>query len=174
MGLTSLEQYNYHLQGGLRLNQFSVELAAPLGLTLDGEKFSALVSAASLPTMTVGVVEKKKRGRTIKLSGDSSPTGQWTVKLDLNGGKDPAMAITLAMKWQEISRLYKDPAMYKSAGQIQLYDTTGGKDPKSAIKAEIVGVWISTVTEVPLDDESVDEVGTYEITFEYDDVILTK
>ena len=172
MAVTDLATYMYHLNGGLRPNQFKVNLAPPPGLNMNGEKFAALVAAANLPMMNVGMIQKKKRGRQIKLSGDTEPSGQWTMRLDLNSGSEAAHALHLALQWQQLARNIKNPSAYKSNGVVEMIDATiDAHTGSSALKAEVIGVWVANVVEIQLDDESVDEVSSFEMTLEYDDVI---
>ena len=60
----SISTFNNALAGGIRPNQFSIEIATPpTGITLTS--FPILCKAAAVPGMTIGLIEVPFRGRIV-------------------------------------------------------------------------------------------------------------
>ena len=67
--------------GGYRTNQFRVTITPPPGIAigLDVRRTSFLCTATQLPSIELGEIALKYRGRSIMIAGDRETTGDWTT-----------------------------------------------------------------------------------------------
>jgi len=168
MGLPNISEFAAALGAGVRQNRFKVILTLPSGVEGDIRTFSLMVKSTNIPSMEVGQIEQKFKGKTIKLAGDYRPAGEWTVTALLEDATVGATAKRIADSWVALVKNEKDPAKYKSSGTIEIISAQA--DEHTVLKYKIEGVWIYNTGELTFDDESEDSFQTLDITFLYDDV----
>lgn len=168
MALQTVSEFQSALAGGLRGNRYKVLLNLPSGVSGDTATFSLMVKASNVPSMTTGVIETNYKGKVVKNSGDLKQTGQWTVTAYLENSGRAATAKSIAESWQKLSFDEKDPTKYKADATIQL--VTPDKTQALVMSWKVDGIWIENSGELQLGDDTVDEILTMDITFNYDDV----
>lgn len=169
MALADVSTFQAALAGGLRANRYRVILNLPSGVNGDTSVFSLMVKASNVPAMQTGTIETNYKGKMVKNSGDLRPAGQWTVTALLENNTSGATAKKIAEAWQRVAFDEKDPAKYKTDATIEL--VTPDKSQTTVLKYKIEGIWIENSGELQLGDDTVDEILTMEIIFNYDDVL---
>jgi len=169
MSLQSVSEFQTALAGGLRGNRYKVLLNLPSGVSGSTQTFSLMVKATNVPSMQTGAIETNYKGRVVKNSGDLRPAGQWQVTAYLENSGRAATAKQIADAWQLLSFNEKDPARYKADAVIEV--VTPDKNQVTVMSYKIDGIWIENSGELQLGDDTVDEILTMDIVFNYDDVI---
>ena len=168
MALSDVSTFQATLAGGLRANRYRVILTLPSGVGGDASTFSLMVKASNVPAMQTGVIETNFKGKVVKNSGDLRPAGQWTVTALLENSNTGATAKRIAEVWQRKAFDEKDPNNYKSDATIEV--VTPDKSNSTVLKYKVVGIWIENSGELQLGDDTVDEIMSMDIVFNYDDV----
>lgn len=169
MSIQSISEFQSTLAGGIRPNRYRVLLNLPSGVNGDTATFSLMVKASNVPAMITGVIETNYKGKVAKNSGDLKPAGQWTTTAYLENSGKASTAKVIAEKWQALSFSEKDPTKYKTDAILEVI--TPDKSQTTVLKYKIEGIWIENSGELQLSDDSVDEILTMDIIFNYDDVI---
>ncbi len=153
--------------GGARANQFKVTLPFPGYASVGGEieDMAFLCKSTALPAMTVGNIEVKFRGRDIKIAGDRS-IDAWTVTVynDTNFKLKNAFE-----RWQNGINNMTDnegltnPVDYQVDAFLDHLDRNGNTIKSYTLR----GAFPTSVGGIPLDYETVDQIETFEVTFQY-------
>ena len=153
--------------GGARANQFKVTFAAPgwVGLT-DLNKTSILVTATSLPAMTLTPIVVPFRGRSIYLAGDREFGTEWTTTFF----NDTDFMVRNAMeRWSNgINDLAAGtgvtaPADYQTDLTVEHLDRDD-----AVLKSYIFrSAWPTEITAIELTNEAADAIETFDVTWRY-------
>lgn len=168
MGIASVSEFQSVLAGGMRANRYRVLLNVPDAINADSQVFSLMVKATNIPAMVTGVIETNYKGVTVKNSGDRKPAGQWTVTAYLENSGRAATAKIMAEQWQQLAFDEKDPNMYKTDAIIEVISPDASHG--TVLQYRVEGVWIENSGELQLGDDTVDEILTMELQFNYDNV----
>lgn len=168
MSLQTISEFQTALAGGLRGNRYKVILNLPSGVNGSTATFSLMVKATNVPAMQTGAIETNYKGRVVKNSGDLRPAGQWQVTAYLENSGRAATAKSIADAWQLLAFNEKDPANYKTDATIEV--VTPDKNQTTVLSYKVEGVWIENSGELQLGDDTVDEILTMDIVFNYDNV----
>ena len=154
--------------GGARANQYRVTITAPTGISigLDVRRTSFLVTASSLPAMTLAVIDIPFRGRTINIAGDRSFEEAWTTTF-IN---DTDFMIRNAMeRWSNgINDLAAGtgviaPADYQTDLTVEHLDRDD-----TVLKSYIFrSAWPTTVSTIELTNEAADAMETFDVEWRY-------
>ena len=154
--------------GGARANQFRVTITPPPGIAigLDVRRTSFLVTASSLPAMTLAVIDIPFRGRTINIAGDRSFEEAWTTTF-IN---DTDFMIRNAMeRWSNgINDLAAGtgviaPADYQTDLTVEHLDRDD-----TVLKSYIFrSAWPTTISAIELTNEASDAMETFDVTWRY-------
>lgn len=151
--------------GGYRPALFEVTAPGPVG----GNPFSFLCMSTQVPAFTHGVIEVPYFGRKIKIAGDRTYT-EWTTTLMIeedfsvrNALEDWADRINNPVSGQ---RDFAQSEDYKLEMDITLYGKTGS--PVRFYTLE--GCWPTDVGTIELDWNTTDTIGTYTVTWAFDNM----
>lgn len=151
--------------GGFRPALFEVRAPAVLG----GQPFSFLCMSTQVPAFTHGVIEVPYFGRKIKIAGDRTYT-EWTTTLMIE--EDFGVRDSLEAWADQINdptsgqRTFGAPEDYKNEMEVILYGKTGA--PKRSYFLE--GCWPTDVGTIELDWNTTDTIGTYTVTWAFDNM----
>ena len=154
--------------GGARANQYKVTINSPprIAIGLDGHRTSFLVTATSLPAMTLTPIIVPFRGRSIYLAGDREFGTEWTTTF-IN---DTDFMVRTAMeRWSNgindlvTARGVKSPADYEADLTVQHLD----RDDKLLKTYKFFHAWPTNVTEIALTSEAATAVETFDVTWRY-------
>lgn len=162
-----IEAFKANMKGGYRPNKFKVIIP------ILGQKFEFMCKGAQLPGRTIGPVEAKYQGRTIKYKGD--PTfEEWslTIMLDKDfAGYNQIDAWMIAMDnvAGETSDLF-DVTDYKYEGTVIALGDNG----EELQSYTLIGLFPTALQPLDLNFETVDTIAEFTATFAYDYHIPTK
>jgi hypothetical protein len=154
--------------GGARANQYRVTINSPRGIDigLDSTRTSFLVTATSLPAMTLTPIVVPFRGRSIYLAGDREFGTEWTTTF-IN---DTNFMIRNAMeRWSNgINNLVtaggkNRPIDYEANLEVLHLD----RDDKPLKEYIFKNAWPTNVTEIALTSEAATAVETFDVTWRY-------
>ena len=155
-------------QGGLRPNQFQVQLAFPTivtGGTTAAARSTFLVSVAELPGQTVNPAIVQYRGREIKFAGDRT-FAPYTMTV-LN---DTEMSIRSAMEqWMSGIENLKDksgaltPTSYQADVNISQLDRNGDTLRTYSLR----DAFPVDLSPIALDFGANDQISTFQVTLQY-------
>ena len=149
--------------GGFRPALFEVEA------TTFGANFKFLCMSSQVPAMTTGIIEVPYFGRKVKVAGDRT-YAEWTTTLMI---EEDFTVRNLLEEWQNSindadsgERTFGGPEAYKSDIDIALYGKTGSK-----IRTyKLTDCWPTDVGTIELDWNTTDTIGTYTVTWAFDEM----
>jgi len=153
--------------GGARANQFKVVMPFPGYAQVGGEieDLAFLCQATSIPAMSVGSIPIKFRGRDVKIAGDRT-FASWSVTV-IN---DTDFKLRNAFeRWQNGINNMSDneglvnPVDYQVDAFIDHLDRNGNTIKSYTLR----GAFPTTIDEIPLDYNTVDDIERFGVTFEY-------
>ena len=155
--------------GGARANQYRVTITPPTGINIspfDVRRTSFMVTASSLPAMTLAEIAIPFRGRSIYIAGDRTFDDAWTTTF-IN---DTDFMIRNAMeRWSNgINDLAAGtgviaPADYQTDLTVEHLDRDD-----TVLKSYIFrSAWPTTISAIELTNESADAMETFEVTWRY-------
>lgn len=157
------------LGGGARSNQFRVTIVPPAGIAigLDVARTSFLCKASSLPTVELGTVELKYRGRTINIAGDrTAAAGTWTTTFY----NDTDFMIRNALeRWNNGINDFADATGVNSMSDYATDLTVEQLDRDgTTIKSYIFrNSWPSTIAAIDLSSTEDTTIEEFECTWQY-------
>ena len=153
--------------GGARPSLFEFQInagtAAPSGL--DNIKLYCNVSA--LPPLTVTPIERQYFGRTVKIPGDMVFGDLSTTVIQTEAGTERA---GIEAWMQKINSHVENVRTYDgqmgsdwAEGQLQQYDKAG----TSILKVKFIGLWPTTIAEIPLSYDTMSDIEQFDVTWAY-------
>lgn len=133
------------------------------------EEFRFLCMSSQVPAATHGVIEVPYFGRKVKIAGDRT-YAEWTTTLMIE--EDFSVRNSLEEWADQINdpttgvRTFGGPEDYKSDLEIKLYGKNG--DVKRSYK--LVDCWPTDVGTIELDWNTTDTIGTYTVTWAFDEM----
>jgi hypothetical protein len=163
----SIDRFNTALAGGIRPNQFSIEIpSVPTGVTLPN--FSILCKAGAVPGMTIGVIEVPYRGRRVKYPGDRT-FAEWTVTVinqrdqAIRAGFEAWSNFTSALDFTTTAISSKTSDNYKASVDIKQLADDG-----SVIRTyQLREAFVVDVGAIELSYDSTDAIEEFTVTFQY-------
>jgi len=154
--------------GGARANQYRVTIVPPTGIAigLDIPRTSFLVTASSLPTMTLAEIPIPFRGRNIYIAGDRTFDDPWTTTF-IN---DTDFMVRNAMEiWNNgINDLAEatgviSPTDYQTDLEVEHLDRDD-----TVLKSYIFrNAWPTSIGAIELTNEAAGAIETFEVTWRY-------
>ena len=154
--------------GGAKASLFQVQITNPVNAIAD-LKTPFMVQAAAIPESTLGTIEIPYFGRKVKIGGDRT-FAEWTVTI-IN---DEDFLIRNAMEnWMASINSHEgnvtqagtaSASEYKAQAQITQYSKTGA--PLRTYNFN--GLFPTSIGEITMEWNTVDEIETFEVTFAYD------
>lgn len=172
-----LDKFKGKIGGGIRPNQFMVEVYKPNGLAGAGlfADSKYLGNATTLPGSMVGQAPTFHRGRMIPLSGERN-FNPWAVTFYA----DQDMAMRTAFEyWSNLMNKYADntgetdPTQYKGRAEVFLLDRNHDGivlKNDNIVSYEILGIFPIDISEMQVAWEMNDQVSTFSVTFAVEDV----
>ena len=167
------------VQGGARANLFRVNLSwpnaaiqgnadTPFGSGSTEALSSFMVKGAQLPGRTINMIEVPFRGRTLKVSGDST-FEDWTITIT----NDNNFAVRSAFeRWQEA---INGAVTNQSGGGVDATSFNSyvadleveqlGRDGQVIKRYVIKGAWPTTVDAIDVSYDSADTIEEFGVTF---------
>ena len=153
--------------GGARANQFKVTMPFPGYAQVGGEieELAFLCKATTIPAMTLGTVDIKFRGRSIKIAGDRT-FADWSVTV-IN---DTNFKVRNAFeRWQNGINNMSDnegltnPADYQVDAFVDQLDRNGNTVKSYTLRS----LFPTSVGEIALSYDTVDAIEEFVVTFAY-------
>ena len=154
--------------GGARANQYRVTIVPPTGIAigLDIPRTSFLVTASSLPTMTLAEIPIPFRGRNIYIAGDRTFDDPWTTTF-IN---DTDFMVRNAMEiWNNgINDLAAgtgviSPSDYQTDLTVEHLDRDD-----TVLKSYIFrNAWPTSISGIELTNEAAGAIETFDVTWRY-------
>jgi hypothetical protein len=163
----SITSFNSALNGGIRPNQFSIEIPSlPTGISLPN--FSILCKAGAVPGMTIGVIEVPFRGRRVKYPGDRT-FAEWTITVinqrdqGIRAGFEAWSNFTNALDFTTTAISSKTSDDYKTTVDIKQL-----KDDGSVIRTyKLKEAFVVDVGAIELSYDTTDAIEEFTVTFQY-------
>ena len=163
----SITTFNTAFAGGIRPNQFSIEIATPpTGITLTN--FPVLCKAAAVPGMTIGLIEVPFRGRRVKFPGDRT-FAEWTVTVisqkdhAIRTGFEDWANLIAASDFTSKAISAKTSSSYKANVDIKQL-----KDDNSVIRTyQLRDAFVVDIGAIELSYDTTDAIEEFTVTFQY-------
>ena len=161
-----IDSFKTQLQsGGVRSNQFRVDIDLPTGNSTHTEKIQYLCSSTTLPKQTIGTTEVAFRGRKLQIAGDTRTFEPWDITV-LN---DDFSVYNTFEDWQNyINDVMSNRTVavedYKAEAEIHQLN----RDGDSIKQITLHGCFPSDIAAIDLSMDTDDEVQTFDVTLAYD------
>ncbi|NBP56000.1 hypothetical protein EBU71_05600 [bacterium] len=163
----SINSFNTALAGGIRPNQFSIEIpSVPTGVTLPN--FSILCKAGAVPGMTIGTIEVPFRGRRVKYPGDRT-FAEWTITVinqrdqAIRAGFEAWSNFTTALDFTTATISSKTSDNYKTSVDIKQLADDG-----AVIRTyQLREAFVVDVGAIELSYDTTDSIEEFTVTFQY-------
>ena len=154
--------------GGARANQYRVIITPPTGIQigLDITRTSFLVTASSLPAMTLAEIAIPFRGRNIYIAGDRTFDEPWTTTF-IN---DTDFMIRNAMElWSNgINDLAEGTGVIKPSDYQTDLEVEHLDRDDTVLKSYIFrNAWPTTISAIELTNEAAGAMETFDVTWRY-------
>ena len=162
-----IDSFKTQLQsGGVRSNQFRVDINLPTGTGDITEKIQYLCSSTTLPKQTIGTTEVAFRGRKLQLAGDSRTYEPW----DITVVQDDFDVYNAFEDWQNF---INDTFSNKTTAEVDMYKvdaivTQLDRDGNPIKEFILHGCFPSDIAAIDLSMDTDDEVQTFDVTLTYD------
>jgi hypothetical protein len=154
--------------GGARANQFRVTITPPPGIAigLDVRRTSFLVTAASIPDITMNFIPVPFRGRNVQYVGDRADPADWNTTFY----NDTDFMIRNAMeRWQNGINDFANntgviaPSDFQTDLQVEQLDRDD-----TILKTYILrNCFPVSITAIELSNASVDAIETFDVAWKY-------
>jgi len=166
--MASISEFKAKLKGGgARSNLFEVEINFPTyaGGSNETEAGLFLAKSASLPSMTVGVIEVPYQGRMFPMAGDRTFV-EWTVTFINDTDfllRDAFEKWSNAINGNESNEGFSNPVDYmRDIGIFQL-----DKEKKRVKEYLLQDGWPTEVGQIDVSMDSTDTIEEFTVTFRY-------
>ena len=154
--------------GGARANQYRVTITPPPGIAigLDVRRTSFLVTAASLPDMTLTPIAIPFRGRSIYIAGDREFGTEWTTTFY----NDTDFMIRNAMElWSNGINDLADNTGVIAPADYQTDLTVEHLDRDDTILKSYIfrSAWPTTIAAIELTNAAAADIETFAVTWRY-------
>ena len=162
-----IDSFKTQLQsGGVRSNQFRVDISLPTGTGNITEKIQYLCSATTLPKQTIGTTEVPFRGRKLQIAGDTRTFEPWDITV-LN---DDFSVYNTFEDWQN---LMNDVMSNKTLSAVNSYKAEAevhqlNRDGDSIKIIKLHGCFPSDIAAIDLSMDTEDAVQSFDVTLAYD------
>ena len=162
-----IDSFKTQLQsGGVRSNQFRVDIDLPTGNSTHTEKIQYLCSSTTLPKQTIGTTEVAFRGRKLQLAGDSRTYEPW----DITVVQDDFDVYNAFEDWQNF---INDTFSNKTTAEVDMYKvdaivTQLDRDGNPIKEFILHGCFPSDIAAIDLSMDTDDEVQTFDVTLTFD------
>ncbi len=165
----SISTFNTALAGGIRPNQFSIEIGTTtLPTTVILTNLPILCKAAAVPGMTIGLIEVPFRGRRVKFPGDRT-FAEWTVTVinqkdqAIRTGFENWSNFTAARDFTTAAISAKTSSNYKVNVDIKQL-----KDDNTTIRTyQLRDAFVVDVGAIELSYDTTDSIEEFTVTFQY-------
>ena len=158
--MSNISQFKTQFQGGVRPNQFRVQITkSPVGTG----NFEFLGKAASIPASTIGNVDVPYRGRQLKVPGDRT-FEDWTLTA-FNDGEWSARSYF--EKWSQVLQGHRNPVRSVRATDVYGIATVQQLSRSGGVIATYVmeDIYPTNVAAIDLGFDTNDSVEEFQITF---------
>ena len=165
---TSISTFKSALKyGGARPSLFEFQINAGTAAPADLDNMKLYCNVSALPPLTVTPIERQYFGRTVKIPGDMVFGDLSTTVIQTEAGKERAGIEGWMEKINshvENVRTY-GPEMGAdwAEGQLTQYD----KAAKTILVIKFVGLWPTTIAEIPLSYDTMSDIEQFDVTWAY-------
>ncbi len=170
---TTISEFKGAIKAGARANKYRVNLAIPSSVNTasDLSKADLLCKATTFPAMTIGQIEVWNQGRKLVLPGDTSFETTWNVTFynteDHGLRKDMISWMVAADHFQKNMHSGNPDAVLGMLSIVQL-DSSGEETAKYTFH----NVFVQSVGEISVADETADTVQEFDVTFSFTDFVV--
>lgn len=166
----SLAQLKQALGATARSNKYRINFSIPAAVPTKSDLSVAdvLCKAASFPSITIGQIEVFNQGRKLVIPGDTSFTTTWAVTF--YNTEDHALRKDL-ISWMVAADHFQknthsgNPNNILGELSVEQLDSAGN----ATVKYTFHNVFVQEMGEITLADDTVDEAGTFDVTFSFSD-----
>ena len=161
--------------GGYRTNQFRVTITPPPGIAigLDVRRTSFLCTATQLPSIELGEIALKYRGRSIMIAGDRETTGDWTTTFFMD---TDFMIMNALQRWSNGINDFDTNTGVNSLADYATDLTAEMLDRDDTVLKTYIfkNAWPTTVGAPPaLDSSAGTAIGEFSCTWQYQNYSLS-
>ncbi len=153
-----------------RPNKYRLNFSVPstVSTSADLAQADALCKAASFPTVSIGQIEVFNQGRKLIIPGDTAYENTWTLTFyqteDHALRKDMIAWMKAADNFKENSHA-TDPGALMGELSVEQLNASG----QTTAKYTFFNVFVQSVGEVALGDDTIDTVMEFDVTFSFTD-----
>jgi hypothetical protein len=158
--MSNISQFKTQFQGGVRPNQFKVQITkSPVGTG----NFEFLGKAASIPASTIGNVDVPYRGRQLKVPGDRT-FEDWTLTV-FNDGQWSSRSYF--EKWMQLLQGHRNPVRSVNATEVYGAATVQQLSRSGAVIATYTmeDIYPTNTAAIDLGFDTNDSVEEFQVTF---------
>jgi len=175
-GFFNISNFRAALSAGAKPNLFSVNLNLPTGVgdvgNAVGSNFSVLCKSASIPALTVGIIEVPYRGRRIKLPGDRT-YGDWTVTIVNDNKQSMRKAFDRWLKYINNPNAQEDIRTTQSIDYKVTVDIAHLKiNGQASRRYKLIDAFPTDVSAIELSYDTTDAIQEFTVTFMYNHVLF--
>ena len=145
--------------------EFTVEASLTGGATINNMNLYCNVSA--LPPLTVTPIERQYFGRTVKIPGDMVFGDLSTTIIQTEAGEERAdIEAWMQLINSHVENVRDFDGQMGSdwaEGQLKQYDKAG----KSILTIKFIGLWPTTLAEIPLSYDTMSDIEQFDVTWAY-------
>ena len=160
--MATISNFKQNFQGGVRPNQFRVNITAPF---FGGTDLEFLGKGASIPSSVIGNIDVPYRGRQLKVPGDRT-FEDWSVTI-INDSEFSARSALEAWQ-QDIQELDSGVGMASNDYLLsRAFVEQLGKDDAVLARYEFFNMFPKNIAAIDLNYETVDALEEFTVDFTY-------
>ncbi len=158
-----IEEVKADLGNGQRSNRYRLYMNLPNLVSGDGGAVNALVKSTNIPSKTVGVIDVFKRGRVLKIAGDTT-FDTWTCTFHNTEEMDVHSTM---LEWSNVADNFSadegasSPVDYLAQINIATLDLRNNEGKTYTL----YNVFPTDVSEIEFNDETADTISEFSVTF---------
>ena len=154
--------------GGARPSLFTMSISAPTLINaLNTDDMLTHCNVSAIPPLTVTPIERQYFGRTVKIPGDMVFGDLSTTVIQTEAGTERA---GIEAWMQDINSHVENERSFDgqmgsdwAEGQLTQY----GKDAIPILTIKFIGLWPTTLAEIPLSYDTMSDIEQFDVTWAY-------
>ena len=153
--------------GGARPSLFEFQINAGTAAPADLDNMKLYCNVSALPPLTVTPIERQYFGRTVKIPGDMVFGDLSTTIIQTEAGEEragiEAWMADINSHVENVRDFDGQMGSDWAEGQLKQYDKAG----KSILTVKFVGLWPTTIAEIPLSYDTMSDIEQFDVTWAY-------
>ncbi len=153
--------------GGARPSLFEFSINAGTAAPADLSDMKLYCNVSALPPLTVTPIERQYFGRTVKIPGDMVFGDLSTTVIQTEAGTERAGIEAWMQKINSHVENVRDYDGQMGADWAEGQLTQYGKDAIPILTIKFIGLWPTTLAEIPLSYDTMSDIEQFDVTWAY-------